>query len=439
MQTQVACPAFLGIDVGTSGIRAIIINNDAHVLACQTQAMPAAEQPQPHYFEQQPQLWWQTLQTLLTQLAVQFDFKQIVSMSLDATSGTVLLIDSQGQALSKGLMYNDQRASEFVEPIKQWAPKDSPTCTATSGLAKALWLLQQYPQSRDVHLTHQADWLTGQLTHHFQQTDSNNALKTGYDPVKQQWPQWLSELGLPNHFLPQVTHAGTPIGLLSKEITRKFGFSEQVLFVSGTTDSTAALLATGANQIGDAVTSLGSTLVLKIISDKAVFSSAEGIYSQPFGKHWLVGGASNTGGAVLRHYFTDAQMTELETQLNPDKTTGLHYYPLLQTGERFPENNPEQAPCLTPRPDNDAVFFQAILEGISQIELQGYQKLQQCGAPKPKRLFSIGGGANNTAWTKIRSRLLNIPLHNTLNNHAAFGAALLAKQGYDKRNKSLRN
>lgn len=423
--------AFLGIDVGTSGIRAIVIGEDNHVLASSMQSMPPPEQPQPQYFEQQPKVWWQTLQSVLTILASQFDFKQIVSVSLDATSGTVLLVNEQGKPLTSGLMYNDQRALKFVEKIKCVAPENSPTCSATSGLAKTLWLLEHNPQTGPVYLAHQSDWLAGQLTQQFQQTDSNNALKTGYDPINKQWPSWLSKLKIPNDLLPHVTAAGTPLGRLDKTIIQQFGFNEQVQFVSGTTDSTAALLATGAHQVGDAVTSLGSTLVLKIISDTPIFSNAEGIYSQPFGKHWLAGGASNSGGAVLRHYFNDTQMAELETQINPDKNTGLNYYPLLQTGERFPDNNPQQAPCLTPRPDDDAIFFQAMLEGISKIEQLGYQKLQQCGAPVPKRLFSIGGGTVNKAWTNIRNQLLKIPMQKSLNNHAAFGTALLAKQGYD--------
>jgi len=430
-------PHFLGIDVGTSGIRAIVINNNKQVLASSMQNMPAAaaasaqDQAHPQHYEQQPSIWWQTLQTVLTDLSQQFNFSNIASVSLDATSSTVLLTNQQGKPLTTGLMYNDQRAINYVEKIKQVAPKDSPTCSATSGLAKILWLLDQQPQTKTAYITHQADWLAGQLTQGFHNTDANNALKTGYDAINKQWPTWLNKLGISKGQLPQVTPAGTLLYPLDKNIIQQFGFNNRVQLVSGTTDSTAALLATGANQVGDAVTSLGSTLVLKIISEQYISSSAEGIYSQPFGKHWLVGGASNSGGAVLRHYFSDTQMNELEAQLEPNKNTKLNYYPLLQTGERFPNNDPEQLPRLTPRPENDAVFFQALLEGISNIEQHGYQKLQQCGAPTPKRLFSIGGGTVNKAWWNIRKQILNIPMHPTLNNHAAFGAALLAKQGYD--------
>lgn len=432
-------PSYLGIDVGTSGIRAIIIDNNKNILASSMRDMPAPNHPQPHYSEQLPSVWWQTLQSVLTDLANQFDFKSIKTVSLDATSGTVLLINQQGEPLTSGLMYNDQRAVDYVVKIGQQAPQNSPARSSTSGLAKALWLMmmlkEKQPQTETAYLAHQADWLAAQLTHRFHLTDSNNALKSGYDPISKQWPQWLRKLGIQNQQLPQVSEAGTLLCPLHNQIIQLYGFNPDVQFVSGTTDSTAALLATGANQIGDAVTSLGSTLVLKIISDKPVFSSEEGIYSQPYGKHWLVGGASNTGGAVLRHYFTDQQMSQLETRLHPEQPTGLNYYPLLQSGERFPINNPQQTPCLEPRPEDDAIFFQAMLEGIALIEQQGYQKLQQLGAPSPTRLFSVGGGSVNQAWTTIRNQLLNIPKHDVLNNHAAFGAALLAKQGYDSHNK----
>jgi len=423
--------AFLGIDVGTSGIRAIVIDQDKTVLASSIQSMPPPEQPQENYSEQNPQIWWQTLQKLLNELNNKFDFKRIKTISIDATSGTVLLITADGSPVTSGLMYNDQRAIRFAEKIKQHAPKDSPCCSPSSGLAKILWLLNEQDSPEQCFISHQADWLAGQLSQQFNQTDSNNALKTGYDPVNKKWPSWLEKLGLNNLQLPQVSDAGTLLYPLSKKIIQQFGFNQQTQLVSGTTDSTAALLATGANTIGDAITSLGSTLVLKIISDTPIFSSNEGIYSQPYANHWLVGGASNSGGAVLRHYFSKKQMTTLEPHINTNKLLNLNYYPLLQAGERFPINDPKQSPIMEPRPDNDAEFFQALLEGISDIERQGYNKLQQLGAPSAKRLFSLGGGTVNKAWQVIRNQKLGIPTQPVLNEHAAYGAALLAKQGYD--------
>jgi len=188
-------------------------------------------------------------------------------------------------------------------------------------------------------------------------------------------------------------------------------------------------MATGVQTLGDAVTSLGSTLVLKVISDKPIFAAEYGVYSQPFGRYWLVGGASNSGGAVLKQFFSEQQMRELTPQINPQQATGLNYYPLPRTGERFPLHDPDLPPCMQPRPDDDARFFQGLLEGIAQIEYQGYRRLEQLGAPYPRAVRSVGGGAHNDPWMRIRSHYLQVPVTLALHTDAAYGAALLAKQG----------
>jgi sugar (pentulose or hexulose) kinase len=177
---------------------------------------------------------------------------------------------------------------------------------------------------------------------------------------------------------------------------------------------------------GEAVTSLGSTLVLKVLSEEPIFAPEYGVYSQPLGDYWLVGGGSNSGGAVLRHFFNDAQMAELSSQLQPDNPCGLDYYPLLLPGERFPFNDPTLAPRLSPRPSDDACFFQAMLEGIAAIEKAGYERLAKLGAPYPVSVRSIGGGARNAAWTAIRARTLGVTMRRADAEEACYGTAVLA-------------
>ncbi|MFP5345108.1 MAG: FGGY-family carbohydrate kinase, partial [Gammaproteobacteria bacterium] len=124
----------------------------------------------------------------------------------------------------------------------------------------------------------------------------------------------------------------------------------------------------------------------------------------------------------------DAMQT-LSTLLQPDRPTGLDYYPLLVPGERFPVNDPTLAPRLEPRPADDTQFFQGMLEGMASIEHQAYQRLAGLGAPYPVSIRSVGGGAKNEAWTKIRARLLQVPLLTPPHDEAAYGAALLARDG----------
>jgi len=129
---------------------------------------------------------------------------------------------------------------------------------------------------------------------------------------------------------------------------------------------------------------------------------------------------------VLQQYFTDADIARLTQQLQPDRPTGLNYYPLPGRGERFPVNDPDLDPGLAPRPQEDLRFFQGILEGIARIEVRGYRRLAELGAPWPTRVISTGGGAANHAWGTIRSRLLGIPVVAAEHHEAAYGTALLA-------------
>ncbi len=327
-------------------------------------------------------------------------------------------------------MYNDARASEQLSRIQSIAPADSPVNAITAGLPKLLWLAEQAQHLPVHHIMHQADWITCQFTQRAGVSDTNNCLKSGYDPITQAWPDWIEQLGIRKSWLPTVLAPGKPVGRIHPKVATALGLSVDVLIVSGTTDSTAAIFATGAQQVGDAVTSLGSTLVCKVISDKPVSATQFGVYSQPYGEHWLVGGASNSGGAVLRQFFTDTQMQQMSEKLDPAHPTGLTYYPLPATGERFPVNDPELKPQLIPRPDNDVIFFQGLLEGIAQIEYNGYRLLHELGAPYPVSVRTVGGGAKNNAWTQIRSRLLKTRMLDAIQSEAAFGSALLAKQGF---------
>ncbi len=141
----------------------------------------------------------------------------------------------------------------------------------------------------------------------FGHSDPNNALKMGYDAYQNDWPLWLKDLlkqqSVPTNILPKVYLPSEIIGRISPQWAEEFGFSPELAVYAGTTDSTAAILATGIQNTGEAVTSLGSTLVMKIIADNPVFNSRYGVYSQPYGDRWLVGGSSSSGGAVLKSLF----------------------------------------------------------------------------------------------------------------------------------------
>ncbi len=375
-------------------------------------------------------IWWATVEQALTGLLAKLDRDAVRAIAVDGTSGTLLLSDANGVPLGPGLMYNDSRAIEEAARIADAAPPTSGALGATSALAKLLHLTERGLTKTAAHALHQADWIAAKLSGRYGFSDDNNALKLGYDVVERQWPDFVRTLGVQRGLLPEVLVPGTVIGPITGGQAAAFGLSPDVRIVAGTTDGVAAFLATGASEPGDAVTSLGSTLVVKQLADRPLFDPASGVYSHRLGDLWLPGGASNSGGAALARFFDLETIERLSASLRPDQPTGLDYYPLPDVGERFPVNDPAKPSMTEPRPADDAVFLQGLLEGVAAIERLAYQSLQRLGAPPLRRLRTVGGGAANPAWTAIRSRQLGVLLLDADNTEAAFGAARLAKKGY---------
>ncbi|ANB03533.1 FGGY-family carbohydrate kinase [Ectothiorhodospira sp. BSL-9] len=415
----------LGIDMGTSGCRAAAVAPDGALITSHAVAVEAPLRNGPAV-EQDPALWWTALQEVLTQLASTLPCPPR-TLAIDGTSATLLLTDTEGKPLGPALMYNDARARMQADRIAAVAPSDSGAHGASSSLAKLLWWLEHHPDQagRAAHALHQADWLAGCLTGRFGDSDENNCLKLGHDPVERRWPQWLNRLHLPEHLLPRVSPPGTPLAHIRPDLARQLGLPPDLRIIAGTTDSVAAFLATGADRPGEAVTSLGSTLAIKLLSDHPIFAPQYGIYSHRLHDRWLVGGASNSGGAVLRQHFSDEQMADMAPRLRPEEPTGLDYYPLSGVGERFPVCDPTMAPRVSPRPEGDVVFFQGLLEGIAAIEAQGYALLRELGAPALTSIRSVGGGARNPAWTRIREIRCGVPMVAARETEAAYGVALL--------------
>jgi sugar (pentulose or hexulose) kinase len=406
----------VGIDLGTSGARAAALSASGDVVGFA--AAPFADPAE----SRSPAAWWARVRECLAALAAETSLAQVEGLAIDGTSGTVLSVDAIGQPLGGVLMYNDPCPdAALVERIATLSPADSPARGANSALARAIHLLHALP---DAMILHQADWIARQLGLTVSITDENNALKTGYDLAAERWPDWIVEAGMPIERLPQVCRAGEPVSVVGP-YAMALGLPPGCRIHAGTTDGCASFLATGASQIGDGVTALGSTMVLKLASSHAVNAADYGIYAHRVLDFWLVGGASNSGGAVIRALLGDDKLEDLTARLNPDQPTGLDYYPLLKPGERFPVNDPAYPPRLSPRPDDDAVFFQGLLEGMTAIERQGFERLRSLGAPPLRSVRTVGGGARNPAWTAMRRSALGVDFLPARSVEAAVGAASL--------------
>jgi len=431
----VVAPYTAGLDFGTSGARIAVIDATEAVVI-QHQIPYALPKQQESTQGEWTGLWRSALTTLLTQVSPEMR-RQLVAIAINGTSATVLLCDAAGEPLTEPLLYNDDRGQVHREQAASLVPPGSPALSATSSLVKLLhWQAtlsaDTWQQTR--YLMHQADWLAYQLHGRLGHSDYHNALKLGYDVGALRYPPALAKSNLAAR-LPQVQAPGTVFGRVSSAACDRYDLPPDCVVMAGTTDSIAAFFASGARSPGEAVTSLGSTLVIKLLSETRIDDTRYGIYSHRLGDLWLVGGASNTGGAVLKQFFSDRELRELSPQINRDRPSDLDYYPLSQPGERFPISDPKLPPRLTPRPEDPVQFLHGLLEGIARIEAQGYQRLQELGATPPTRIFSAGGGARNETWTALRRRHLNVPLEPAHSTDAAVGTAQLAWRGWRDRNR----
>ncbi|GBF88954.1 xylulose kinase [Raphidocelis subcapitata] len=423
-------PCHVGLDFGTSGARVTVIDDAGAIVA----------EARSGYGEGADRDWagaWErVLFDLLSSLPAPARARA-ASLAIDGTSATALLVDARsGEVLAPPKLYNEAQGPEAVAAAKAIAPPAHTAVAATSTLCKLLtwraagaWSAAERAGGAPA-LLHQADWLAGLLHGRAGVSDWNNALKLGFDPEAEAYPAWLTDQDFAQLLPPRVVAPGAPVAPLSPAAAARAGLPPGLLVCGGTTDSIAAFVAAGVTEVGQAVTSLGSTMAVKLLSSCRVDDAAFGVYSHRLGDAWLVGGASNTGGAVLRRFFSDAALEQLTPRLNPAAPTGLDYYPLAARGERFPVNDPGLEPRLEPRPADDAVFLQGLLESMARIEGEAYSLLRRLGASPLREVVTAGGGARNEKWTAMRAAALGVPVRAAGRGEASYGAALLARQGW---------
>lgn len=408
---------YLGIDVGTSGVRAVIVDDAGTV-----ERTAKSSHAEHGNNRRDPWCWWAATDTVLTRLAIDLP---VCAVCVDATSGTVLPVKKDGHPLAQAMMYNDVVTdADVIEKIAGVAPDTSAVHGASSALARAI-VLQRTPKVHRV--IHQADWIAGQLSSRFDVSDESNSLKTGYDAVSRRWPEWLPDAGMKTELLPEVVPAGTITGHIRSDLAEKYNLPLDTCVVAGVSDGCASFLATGASETGDCVTALGSTITMKMLCDQPLYSPQYGVYSHRIGDQWLAGGASNSGGNVLANFFNDHDIMVLSRKIEPNGDVPHPYYPLLSPGERFPHNDENWQPVMVPRPDSDELFLHCLLDGMARIEALGYQRLKELGGPNIRSMRTVGGGAKNDVWAKIRKRYLSTDFQSSGSTEAAVGAALLAK------------
>lgn len=427
----------MGIDLGTSGARVMVVDPTGLVVAKARTALPAGPELPPGQREQDPLDWWRTVRLSVRRALAELRGRgqqadRIRAVCVTSTSGTIVLLDQDGVPLRPALLYNDSRSGVEAAEIDRvgretWA-RLGYRMNASFALPKLLWLKRYEPAlwERTRRFVHAADYVAGRITGEPGVTDFSNALKAGYDPTGLRWPTAVLErLDLDVDRFPTVLAPGEPMGAVSAEAAALLGLPRGIPVVAGMTDGCTSQIAAGAVAVGSWSTTIGSTLVVKGVTRSLICDPAGAVYCHrhPQG-YWMPGGAGNTGGQILAERFGRTRLAALSRRAQ--FPTSLLLYPLAGRGERFPFLNPQAEGFRIGTPGSEVEHFAAHLEGIAYIERLAYDRLELLGAEVSGPVASAGGGGASRVWLQVRANVLGRPITLPETPEASFGAAVIA-------------
>ena len=478
MKSDKKC-ALVGIDVGTSGVRAVAVSPTGELLAEAEERIRQDYRAAGGIHEQDPDEWWQALCSVVQRIVKTLKEKsgevELRGVAVTSTSGTLVVADAQGRPLRPAILYDDGRGVEIAEELNQQAGPQSIRLGTSFSLVKAAWVQRQEPTvwERTRYVLHPADWLSGKLTGEFGISDFTNALKLGYEPESSSWIGSVRAAGLLDDRLPVVHRPAQQIGQVSRVAAAVTGLPAGMPVLAGATDGMASVIASGASRRGDANTTLGTTLVWKVLHDgKPAARSGVYFHLHPGGL-WVPGAASNTGLGSIRtagrppEYpstmsFRGAAGDEesrsvFRTGLNGQSEiprfarndsaspvvspgemdrqaagyfpTSVLCYMLPGQGERFPFAHPKAESFVEGNPRDAGELYAAQLQSIGFVERWGYEILESCSVQVGEKVFSTGAAAKSPVLSQLRASVLGKTVVQPRYPTAAFGAAILAATG----------
>ena len=436
-----------GIDLGSTGIRAMVVDPEEKILVSIQESIPRAllykgcEMDQPKWHEQNPDSWKREIQEIFVKIGSElknlgYNLGDIQAICSDSTSGTIIPVDESGEPLHSAMMYNDIRAEKEAKTVQKFAEefnkKVGYTFQASFSLPKILWIKNNLSATynQTYKFLHANDLLVGILSGEYFHSDSSNCLKAGFDFVENRWPNFIPEnLGIPIEKLPEVVPPGKLVGKTSKNFESITGLPEGVAILGGATDSIMALIASGASDYGDVFSSLGTTLVTRVLSQNLIRDPQGRVYCHLYpGKRriYLPGGASSVGADCLQAYFPKVNYAEYDQKSLAYFPTEAITYPLTKKGERFPFVNGNAEHFYQGPKENHFQQYAAYLQAIAFVERLSIEVLENLGVPIGKNVYTIGGATKSSLWLQIRADVLQKTIYRPKVVEAAYGAAILA-------------
>lgn len=440
-------PLWLGLDIGTQSIKAVLIDDSGIIISNASSPLKSRREGLIH--EQDSDQWWSASQEVITNVVSKVNPGDIKAISISATSGTLVAVDSQGKPVSKGIMYDDARAADRAAECNEagaelWANLGY-RIQGSWALPKILWLLDNGILSAGRKVIHQGDYIAWRLAGKEVDSDASNTLKSGFNIEKVEWSlDLLAQLKIPREVLPDVSVAGKVIGVVSDG--NETPLTSRTSIVAGMTDGCAAQISAAALLSGSWNCVLGTTFVIKGSSTVRKLDPTGSVYAHraPFSTGWWPGGASSTGTNAIAKWLPDIPVDQLKFTFQ-DVLDAPTIYPLSGIGERFPFVS-SQAHALVarglkfPTLESDGVerTFAAIAKGVAFVERLSFDLLAFVGYDISGSYTFTGGGAKNAEWNQLRSDVLGRSVLVPAEVEGAFGMAILAAASFEDSDEKLK-
>lgn len=439
----------LGMDVSTTGAKALLIDEAGQVVSSATTALSLST-PRPLWSEQNPADWWSGMQESIREVlaAASIPGSAVAGIGLTGQMHGLVLLDAEGEVLRPAILWNDQRTGDQCDEIRARLGKERLIqITGNDALTgftapKILWVKQNEPQifAKVRHILLPKDYIRFKLTDTFAIDCADGAGTLLFDLKKRTWSDDVLEaLEIPRDWLPSTFEGPQVTGVVSRATANVTGLAEGTPVVGGGGDQAAQAVGVGAVEAGILALTLGTSGV--------VFAPTEAPLIEPEGRlhafchavpgMWHFMGVMLSAAGSLQWYH-DALAPDLsfddlisEAESIPPGSEGLLFLPYL-TGERTPYPDPNARAAwigLTVR-HTRGHMTRAVLEGVAFGLKDSFTLIQQAGLGEIKHVRISGGGARSALWRQILADVLGVELV-TVNTTegAAYGAALLAGVG----------
>ena len=440
---------FIGIDLGTSGVKAVLLDRDGRVRGSAVAPL-AASRPRPRWSEQRPADWWHATRSALAALLAHaradgINAAQVEALGLTGQMHGATLLDAQGHVLRDAILWNDGRADAECVALERAVPElhaiagnlAMPGFTAP----KLLWVRAHEPDvfAKIARVLLPKDYLRYRLTGDFATDPSDAAGTLWLDVAKRDYSDvLLAACGLSREQMPAVCEGNRVTGALLPAIAREFGLRE-IPVVAGGGDNAAGAIGVGIVRPGQAMLSLGTSGVYFAVSDGFLANPASAVHSfcHALPATWhLMSVMLNAAGCIdytarLAGYAdVAALLADAQAGADPAADGRRPWFLPYLSGERTPHNNVNAKGVfygLVPQTTH-ADLANATLEGVGFALLDGIDALHSAGVA-PDEITVIGGGSRSAWWTQmladISGRALTLRAGGEVG--PALGAARLAQ------------